>query len=147
MSSIQISGNALDFKGFMTCIEASTGSPAQNYVKAEVHDRILKVWPEFDHRKNLARIDDQSEEALKLRTMELDTMEQGALAETFLAAVKPETTKTAAFMLFRGAAQLIQVSGWWTKQVKGKLEPFAAGDKPQFYADPQPAGEASKTTP
>lgn len=147
MAFYNITGNALDFQALMTCLQVSPGTPGQNHAKAEVHDRLLEVWPEFNMKLDKPRIDDKSAEALKTRTMRLDTEEQGALAECFLAAVKADTTAGARFFLFRDAAKLIQVSGWWIRQVKSRLPPFAEGDNPQSYSDAQPAQEAAKATP
>lgn len=141
MAFKKITGNAIEFNTLLTCIGISAGSRGQNLVKDRLLERIFLLWPEMDpDRDDVPRIDNKSPEAKIQRALEIDTEEQGVLAETFLAAVKADTTKTATFSLFRRAARLIQVSKWWDKQTTEKLAPFAGEqDLPEPISDPVPS--------
>lgn len=140
MAKFKISGNAIEFNGLILCIGLCSGTPGQNRAKNLFLDRVFVTWPELNKdNEGTERLDDTNPEAFKARELEMDTEEQGALAETFLAAVKPQTTG-ARFRLFTNAAKLIQVTKWWDKQTTEKLVPFKHGDNAQEYSDnPAPA--------
>ena len=139
MSFITINGNALDYNVLMGCINGSPGSRGQNKVKDGILIKILSTWPELDgERDDVARIDENSKEARITRAMELDSIEQGVMAETFLEAIKPATTLTARYRLFRRAAEIIKISKWWGKQTTENLAGFAGEvDGAESISDPE----------
>ncbi len=138
MAKFEITGNAHQFGSLILCIAITQGTPGQMRLKDDVLNRVFKRWPELNKDDETApRIDEKSEEAMKVRTMELDSTEQGALAETFLSCVKLGVNG-ARFRTFRQVSKLIEISTWWEKQTTEKLVPFAYGDTPQNYADRKP---------
>ena len=149
MALFRIKGNALDFQRLMTCISATKGTKGQNIVKDDLIDRLLETWPEMDMaRENVTRIDDRSKEALKTREMEIDTVEQGVLAECFLDVARDKNTLAGDFRQFRKAAKMIKVGKWFDGQCKETLPHFAgkADDPaPTAYSDGEP--EAADQTP
>lgn len=146
MAFFKIKTNAIEAGILAGCISASSGSRGQNLAKDDFLSRFLEAWPEIDsERDDVGRIDDKAAEAKETREFEMDTIEQGVLAECFLVAVKPDTTTGARFRLFRRAAKLIQVSEWFTNQTREKLAPFAGkadNQTPTHYSDPVPAADA-----
>lgn len=148
MAKFNIEGNALEFNTLVACITTSEGTPGQLRVKDIVLDRIFTAWPELDQdNESVERLDSQNPEAHKARGMVMNTDEQGALAETFLAAIKSKGTNGARFRLFKKAAKLIQISGWWDRQTTEKLSPFKHGDNPEKYSDADTDNSSAASAP
>ncbi len=142
MAFITITGNAREFNTLIACLVSSEGTPGQLRAKDRLLDDIFKVWPELDQEnQSVERIEERSEKALQVRELQIDTQVQGAMAETFLAAIRAPGVKGSRFRLFRQAARLIQVSGWWERNTTQKLQPFQYGDSPENYSDVAPAAE------